>query len=384
MPHSIHLGVPIASRVSPRGTGRGFTGILNWILLAGAILLLGACASVGDSSADKEEPIQTAWPNPPDAPRYVFQTFLRTLADVRPESDEDRLQKMLTGVGVGDKLVYERPASIAARDGRIYVADPQTSSVVVFDVPRRKIFRFGERPPNTLGRPNSIAIDDASRIYVLDSKAKSVLVFDALGLYQFRVGKPEDFTKPVGLAVSGDGRRIYVVDRGGLQEDDHKVVVYSPDGSIVQKLGPRGGEDGQFNIPLEAAVAPDGSLVILDSGNFRVQIFDSEGRFVRAFGSVGNGMGQFSRPRGLAVDGNANIYVADASFNNVQVFDMEGHLLMAIGKPSLRGGPGEYALVGAVAADRNGFVYVADNFFKKIEVYQQLPDGQAAPPMQKK
>lgn len=337
-----------------------------------ACTLIAGCASVQKPDTSADEPIQTAWPAPPEPPRLVFQTVLRSLADIRKASDDERLQKMLTGVGVSEKLVYEKPASIAANGGRIYVADPQVGSVVVFDVPRRKVFRFGERPPNKLARPNSVDTDDESRVYVLDTKLESVLVFDSLGLYLFRVGKPEDFEKPVGVAVSRDGKRIYVVDRGSLRGDDHKVVVFDPDGNKIQTLGPRGSAEGQFNIPLDVAVARDGSVVVLDSGNFRVQIFDSEGKFLRTFGSVGNGMGQFSRPRSVDVDDEGNIYVTDSSFNNLQIFDFNGQLLLPVGRLNMRGGPGEFALVGAVATDRNGFVYVGDNYFKKIEVYRRM------------
>ena len=69
-----------------------------------------------------------------------------------------------------------------------------------------------------------------------------------------------------------------------------------------------------------AAVAADGTLYVLDSGNFRVQAFDREGTFLRAFGKAGVNTGNFARPRGIAVDDEGRIYVSDASFNNFQIF----------------------------------------------------------------
>lgn len=343
------------------------------LLIWAVVSMLAGCAITGISDKDKDaDKIHTLWPEPPEQPRYEFLTMLRSLADIHPETEDERLKHLITGTGVREDVVYDNPAAIAAGGGRIYVADPRQSAVVVFDVPRRAVFRFGTREPHALVRPHAVALDAQGRVYVLDSKLKRVLVFDGLGLFDFQVGEPTDFTRPVGVAVSADGNRIYVVDRGGLNEDDHKVVVYSPSGEKVQVLGPRGKGDGQFDIPLEAAVGPDGILAVLDSGNFRVQLFDAEGRFLRAFGSIGNRQGQFSRPRGLAIDPDGNIYVTDADFNNVQVFDSTGRLLMAVGGANLRGGPGEFALIGAVAADQKGFVYVADSYFKKIEVYRRL------------
>ena len=123
----------------------------------------------------------------------------------------------------------------------------------------------------------------------------------------------------------------------------------------------------------------DGTLAVLDAGNFRVQLFDQNGEFIREFGSAGTGPGNFSRPRGLAIDETGLLYVSDAKFNNFQVFNQEGELLMAIGGMKLRGGPGEYALLGRMGADELGHVFVTDLFFRKVEVYRRLSDeeGQA-------
>ena len=365
----------------------------NWmrgprcVLLMMAMLLigLGGCVNLdSDSASDKPRKIQTLWPEPPEQPRYAFQAVLRSLADIRVETEDERFQRLVTGRGISDQVAYEKPASLAAFGGRIYVADSVARVVVVFDVPRGRVFRFGLREPNVLRKPTSLALDEQGRVYVLDTTAKKVMAFDGLGLFLFDVDLREDFVRPVGLAVSGGGERIYVVDRGSLNDDDHKVVVYSPAGEKLQVLGPRGKGDGEFNIPLEAVVAPDGSLAVLDSGNFRVQVFDAEGRFVRSFGSLGNRAGQFARPRGLAVDRDGNYYVSDASFNNVQVFNNEGQLLLPIGATDMLGGPGGYALIGAVAADEKGHLYVADSFFRKIEVFRRLSDREGLAMMKMK
>jgi len=337
-----------------------------------AAVLLGGCAS--QRSHDAEAPrIQLAWPEPPDAPRYVYEAQLRSPADIRPENEDERLRRMLTGRGaVSTAPVYRKPAALAARKGRIYVADPPTASVVVFDVPRRRVFQVGVREPNQVMKPVSLAVDGSDRVYVLDGKRRRVMVYDALGLFLFSVGDPQALNQPSGVAVSADGQRIFVVDRGSLEGDDHKVVAYAPDGTELFRLGPRGAAPGQFNIPLAATVSPDGTLLVLDSGNFRVQGFDLEGRPRLAFGNVGAGLGQFSRPRSIAVDPRGNIFVSDGSFNNVQIFDPRGQLLMWIGKPDLRNGPGQFGLIAGIAADETGRLYVSDHYHNKIEVYRPV------------
>ncbi|MDT3671570.1 MAG: hypothetical protein ROZ37_14710 [Aromatoleum sp.] len=342
------------------------------------IVLLSGCASQRSSGEDEPE-VQLQWPAPPDAPRYVYEAQLRSPADIRPEKEDERVRRMLTGRGaVSTDPVYRKPAAIAARKGRIYVADPPTASVVVFDVPRQRVFQMGVREPNQVRKPVSIALDASDRVYVLDAGRCAVMVYDSLGLFLFAVGDPAVLQQPSGVAVSADGQRIFVVDRGSLEGDDHKVVAYAPDGKELFRLGPRGSGPGRFNIPLSATVSPDGTLYVLDSGNFRVQGFDLEGRQNMMFGSVGAGLGQFSRPRSIAAGPDGNIFVSDGSFNNVQIFNPEGQLLMWIGKPDLRSnGPGQFGLIAGIATDETGRLYMSDHYHNKIEVYRPVGPGDA-------
>ena len=149
------------------------------------------------------------------------------------------------------------------------------------------------------------------------------------------------------------------------------------EGEPFLTIGHRGGKPGEFNLPVDVAVARDGTLYVLDSGNFRVQAFDSGGRFLRAFGSVGAGPGQFSRPRGIGVDPDGNVYVSDAWFGNVQVFDPRGRLLLAIGRRERADGPGHYRLPAGIAVDETRRVYIVDQYFHKVEVVRRLGDAES-------
>ncbi|NMG74063.1 hypothetical protein [Aromatoleum diolicum] len=346
--------------------------LVTSIMVATTVALLSGCATEKGSVSEKEHVIQLQWPAPPDPARYAYEITLRAAADIEKETEDQRLKRMLTGGSSSGEPLYKKPSAIAARKGRVYVADPPTASIVVFDAARRKTFRIGVREPNNSPRPVSLSVDDKSNVYVLDSKLKKVMVYDSLGLFQFSVGDPKAFAKPVGVAVSGDGQKIFIVDRGSIEEDDHKVIAYAPDGSELYRIGPRGHGEGQLNVPLAATVAPDGSLLVLDSGNFRIQSFDTEGRYRFSFGEAGAGLGQFSRPRSIATDREGKIFVSDASFNNVQIFDPTGRLLMWIGNSGLRNNPGEFGLLAGVAADETGRLYIADHFHNKVEVYRPV------------
>lgn len=339
------------------------------------LLLLAAC-TMGAPKVEKAATKPPVWPQPPDQPRFMYETTLRSPTDIVVESTERKMFKLMTGAQDSDSPVLNKPAAIVARQGRLYVADTATHTIVVFDVPRRKLFRFGVREPGNLEKPSGLALDGEMNVYVVDALRREVLVYDSLGLYLRTVGSPKDLERPTGVAVSRDGERIYAIDRSYNESEKHRVVVYDKTGKKLRVIGRRGSGNGQFNIPLQGAVAPDGTLYVLDSGNFRVQGFDKDGKFLRTFGYLGTGFGGMSRPRGIAVDDEGNIYVSDAGFNNFQIFNPQGQLLLAIGQSGKEYKPGRYGMINGIAVDETGRVYVVDQRFQQIEVIRRLSDSE--------
>ncbi len=314
------------------------------------------------------------WPVPPEQPRYLHEASLRNASSVADDSSSGRMRQLLTGDA--ELASFGKPAAVAAARGRVYVGDTEGRRIFVFDLARRRSFAFGTRREGELRKPAGIALDAAGLVHVVDASARRLVVYDPLGLYLRSIDGAGEWMRPTGVAVSADGARVHVVDTGGVESDAHRVWVYDAQGVLLQRLGRRGDAPGEFNLPVDAAVAPDGLLWVLDAGNFRVQAFDAQGRFVRAFGSPGNGLGQFGRPRGLAIDREGLLYVSDASFGNVQVFRPDGQLLLALGSRGAQDGPGHFSLPAGVACDETGRVYVVDQYFHKIEVLRRLSDAE--------
>lgn len=338
------------------------------LLLLGLAVALGGCAGMPGKNSGTPA---LCWPAPPETPRFAFETTLRSPADIVENNEANRFRRLVAGEGEAQPA-FEKPFGVAARNGLIYVTDTATRSVVVFDIPRRKVFYFGQRAPGTLIKPAGIALDGKMQVYVADASARKVMVYDRLGLFLREIGSKADLVRPTGVAVDSAGDRVYVIDRGGGASIKHRVAVYDGAGRKLFFIGTRGTGEGQFNVPVQGAVAPDGTLYVLDAGNFRVQAFDREGRFLRAWGQVGIAPGDFARPRGIAVDGAGNIYVTDAGYDNFQIFNPTGQLLLAIGTYGDRDQPGHYAMPGGIAVDETGRVYVVDQYFRKVEVLRRL------------
>lgn len=333
--------------------------------------LLAACASAPVDAPKARAPL---WPMPPELPRFQYEASLRSAASVLVESESDRFRRLATGASLPIDPILEKPIAVAARGGRVYVADSVKRRIVVFDNPRRRVFEFGLRPPGELAKPLGINLDGLGRVYVADATRRQVVVYDSLGLYQRVIGDKTLLEHPVAVAASTDGGRVYVVDRGSNESAHHRVQMFDGTGRHLRQIGRRGGGDGEFNVPVQAAVGADGHLYVLDAGNFRIQVFSPEGGFLRAFGGAGNGLGQLARPRGLALDAEGLIYVSDASFANVQVFDDQGNLLLPLGERDLDGGPGRFVLPAGLAVDETRRLFVVDQYLRKVEVLRRLSE----------
>jgi len=339
-----------------------------------AATVLSGCMMGASGGKPKDQVIyQYVYPEPPDDPRFFFERTITSSADVETFSEMDKLRMSLTGEKrTGEGMA--KPYGVAVHHGRVFVGDTVRQMVMVFDIPKKKFFMIGREEEDGVGklhRPMGLEVDDAGNLYVLDANAKHIVIYDRNGKFLRNVGNPNDISRPAGLGVTGDGTRLYAVDIGGSSTDNHRVLVYDAlSGERLPDIGKRGKENGEFNLPRDAVVAPDGSLYVVDGGNFRVQKFSGDGKFISTWGSIGRQRGQFSRPKEAAVDNEGNIYVVDAAFGNIQIFNSEGALLMSIGERANIGGPGRYSLPSGVAVDDDGRLYVVDQFFRKVDVYR--------------
>ena len=344
------------------------------VIILAAALALGGCAMSGKKSEEKKHPDDLTFPPPPDEPRFYFERSIHSSADVQEDSSADAFRRALTGERkAGEGL--SKPYSIAVQHGRVYVGDTVHRDVAVFDFPNHKFFKIGEDDDENgngkLAMPLGIDLDKQGNLYVFDGKIKQIAVYDVNGKFLRAIGDPNQFARPAGIAVDPAGTRIYAVDIGGSSSNEHKVLVFdAKSGKHLFDIGKRGVNIGEFNLPRDTVIAPDGSLYVVDSGNFRVEKFDPDGKFLSSFGAIGRQPGQFSRPKEAAVDSAGNVYVVDAVFGNFQIFNPKGQLLLAIGTRSNSDGPAKFSLPSSIAVDEDGRVYVVDQYFRKVDVFR--------------
>ncbi len=340
------------------------------IVRSSAILLVaaltGACATAPEETTEKAPLV---FPPPPEQPRLIYEMTLVSSTQVTADKN-DSWRAMITGEterGEG----FAKPFDVSVCRGTVYVSDTVRRRVLVFDFPSKRFYRIGDDEPGALYKPLGLATDAQCRLYVADASLQRVMIYEKSGKFVSAVGGPDWFKFLSHVTVNPDGSRLYVVDTGGVSSQDHRIRVFDGvSGEHLRDIGTRGAEEGQFNLPRDVELSPDGKLYVVDGGNFRVQIFDENGSFVRAFGSIGAQFGQFSRPKGIAADRAGNIYVSDTAFGNFQIFNTEGQLLLFVGGRSNQPGPARYSLPAGIDVDENGRVYFVDQFFRKIDVYR--------------
>jgi DNA-binding beta-propeller fold protein YncE len=230
-------------------------------------------------------------------------------------------------------------------DGAVYTVDDGDHTV-------RKFTPDGE-PLMMLGTPG-VASDTG-----YDPKIKDP--FDRLA--SIRHGGPP-FNRPTGVAIAPNGE-LYVCDGYG----NARVHRFSPDGTFIQSWGEPGTKPGQFNLPHDIWVAPDGRVFVADRENDRIQIFTPTGQFLDQWTHV-------QRPTGLCIrDG--LIYVSELwwvpgqrSFRlgktekdmpgRVSVLDMSGKVLAQFGHEGEKTAPGSFIAPHGICADSRGDLYVAE------------------------
>ena len=136
----------------------------------------------------------------------------------------------------------------------------------------------------------------------------------------------EMLSHPWGVAVN-ERNEIVVTDNG-----NHRIQVFSSDGTFLRSFGRKGDKQGEFNFPRGIAFDIKNEMIlVVDGSNRCVQLFSEQGEYVNQFGGKGNLDHQLKTPRGLSVDCDGNIIVADSGNKLVKIFSQSGELLQKIG-----------------------------------------------------
>lgn len=231
------------------------------------------------------------------------------------------------------------PGGLAwGKDGLLYVTHMMQHKVVVYDPSGKVVREFGKEgsAPGELNQPGGIAFGPNGTLYVADQVNRRVQRFSPQGEPLGGWGKYGTATGEFGGNSSPKGRGggphfIAFNSQGELYTTEAsvgRVQKFKPDGTFLLAWGDNEVAPGHFGghkyMPGPLAVAVDHKdRVWLTSTNHYVHQFTADGRFLQRVGGKGAEPGEFEIPHGLAFDSQHFLYVADARNSRIQKLAIE-------------------------------------------------------------
>lgn len=202
-------------------------------------------------------------------------------------------------------------------EGTLLVADTHYMRVIEFTEDGEEIRRFGREAGLELVRGIDVGPDGT--IYVASyGEHDRIFRFTREGaLIDFWGQRGDgfaDFLRPEGLAVAPDGT-LWVIDCG-----HQRLLRFTPDGTWIQTIESTGLPSGQLSTPFDVDVLDDGTLFVVDRSGCRLNLFSSTGESLHSFGGIGRQPGRLHEPRGVAVTLSGDllkIYIADTGNHRI-------------------------------------------------------------------
>ncbi len=273
-----------------------------------------------------------------------------------------------TGMGPGE-FSYPRAAALSA-DGRLYIVD-KAARVQCFALDGQ-FLRDWRMPEWSAGKPTGLDVGPDGKVYAADTHYSRIVIFQPDGtlveMFGTRGDGPGQFRLPTDVAVAADGC-LFVAEYGG----NDRISKFSPDLHYLFSFG--GPEAGEARLarPQTLRLMEDGTLWVADSCNHRLCHFAADGRFLGGFGASGTGPGELRFPYGLDVLSDGTFVVAEYGNNRLQRFDRSGRSLGIWGTAGRR--RGQLAYPWAVVAAPGDRLFVVDSGNNRVQVVDALAPG---------
>lgn len=234
------------------------------------------------------------------------------------------------GAGAGE---LTSPKGIAVMDdGRILVADSGNNRVVIFAGTGEHlgdILVAGEKP---LKAPGCVYQAPDGRVFICDTGNDRLIVLDANAEFD-KEWPPADadakmFHSPTDIVAGPEGN-FYVTDGpGGEFDTGNRIIKMKSTLQVLKEQGKPGIGNGNFDKPSGIGISSAGSLFITDQGNDRVQVLGTDLEFAAKFGGVieATEEGQedipaiFKSPSDIVVAPDDTLIIVDSGHQQVLVF----------------------------------------------------------------
>ena len=226
----------------------------------------------------------------------------------------------------------------------------------------RSVLSFGRKGESVgmLNKPWSMAVNDRDEIAVVDHDNHRVSVFSSDGTHLRSFGregrKNGEFIYPTGIAVDTHGNIV-------VADNNHRMQVFDRSGNFLRKFGKEGSLDHQLRNPEGLSINGNGDIIVADNNNKLIKIFSSSGEYLRKFG----GASTFVSPYHCIQHGQYFI-VSDWGDNSIKIFDLEGTFISKFGKQGNK--DGELNRPCYLSVNKEGLLMVCDEDNNRVQVFE--------------
>jgi len=247
----------------------------------------------------------------------------------------------------------------------VYVLDPQTLMVQIFQPDGTFISRFGV----TKGDPDyfigDLAVDATGDVLITDVFEGKIYKYSAAGTFlEEWTLSGGFFATPFGIDVDDTGD-VWVTSM--FESTIHKLDAA---GNELMSFGSEGEGDGELLFPSDVELSSSGRLYVVDSYNNRVQWFDpSDGTYLGQHDAGPVGVDNFwDSPMKIATSDNGDVFLT-ISNGTIQRFDSAGNLKDEWGGRGRSNGRFLQPLGIGLASD--GTVYATDLGNSRVQYFKR-------------
>jgi len=314
----------------------------------------------------------------PEIPPQINDLIMRMLskeADKRPSLDEviEKLQGKFTDTQELSRPYYLAVAAEAKR-GSIRLLEPDGTPLKLFS-------GVGSAPGMFASPPLDLTADREGYVWISvfeygSGQSRMVHRFSPEGELVNSIGpygvKPGEFLYPASLTASEMGELLV------LDSENHTIQRFSLAGEPLGRFGGKGPGKGQFDTPRKI-VASRHFLYVLDYGNRQVQRLTLEGRYLSRFAfRKSKGSDELRVLSGLGIDDADHLYIFDADAQKIRKLDTDGQVLASLPLPAMQN-EDPLSLVDIVV-DPQGILYAARRGSTRIQRFG--PGGEQLEPIE--
>lgn len=225
-----------------------------------------------------------------------------------------------------------------------------------------------------LVEPSSLWFDRyRNRILVTSTGTHQVLVYSPEGTLLQVLGRNGGLELPYGVAADRSGN-LYISEKqmGKIKVLRHYDEILVQETKEEYEVLPLDTIEGDK--PVKAArlaVGLDDRLYVIDAANHRILVLNPDGSMVFSFGGRGLGSGQFLEPADLCMDPSGRIYVTDPGAKRILVFSGKGKYLYRLGR-NIQQAQG-FDQAEGIAIDRHNNLWMSDPV--KQNLFVEDPNG---------